>query len=97
MKEIRSSPDSSDSDSKKNNSGLNSGATTPPEDLLDGDDVPLVEEVLGEMLESDDSQEPISNKTGVNGDNFMKTVMKMNKQTSLGIFCYCYCVLFDIL
>ena len=47
---------------------------------------PLVEEVLGEMLESDDSQEPISNATGVNGDNFMKTVMKMNKHISLGSF-----------
>merc|ERR1712083_414089 len=40
-----SSDTSDDSDSKKHSSGHNSGESTPPEHILDGDDVPLVEEV----------------------------------------------------
>ena len=51
-----------------------------PDQELDGDDVPLVEEALVDMLDEDDYQEPIKNGTGVNGDNFMKTVMKSNEQ-----------------
>ena len=53
----------------------------PPEEfeeILDGDDVPLVEEVVEGML--DDKSNGVLE---VNGDNFMNTVMKMNKAQEL--------------
>merc|ERR1711860_407049 len=65
---------------KRMEGGGGSGATsskTAPEDyveILDGDDVPLVEEVVEEMLD-DEGNDALE----VNGDNFMHTVMKMNK------------------
>ena len=45
---------------------------------MDGDDVPLVEEVVEGML--DDKSNGLLE---VNGDNFMTTVMKMNKAQEL--------------
>merc|ERR1712077_87956 len=74
---------SDDSDSKKHSSGHNSGESTPPEHILDGDDVPLVEEVLGDMVGTDEVQNAISNGTGVTGENFLDTVMKMNKHNNI--------------
>ena len=44
------------------------------EEILDGDDVPLVEEVVEGMLDDEGSD-----ALEVNGDNFMHTVMTMNK------------------
>lgn len=78
-----SSDTSDDSDSKKHSSGHNSGESTPPEHILDGDDVPLVEEVLGDMVGTDEVQNAISNGTGVTGENFLDTVMKMNKHNNI--------------
>ena len=59
------------------------GESTPPEHILDGDDVPLVEEVLGDMVGTDEVQNAISNGTGVTGENFLDTVMKMNKHNNI--------------
>jgi len=67
---------SSDSD---DNSGSKKAKTDEDENHLDGDDVPLAEEMAEDLLDddSDDSQ-----KLSVNGDNFMHTVMTMNKALS---------------
>merc|ERR1711860_480564 len=67
----KSSSDSNDSDQ-----GKRSRKNTPEDyvEILDGDDVPLVEEVVEEMLD-DEGNDALE----VNGDNFMHTVMKMNK------------------
>jgi lysine-specific demethylase/histidyl-hydroxylase NO66 len=49
-----------------------------PEDILNGDDVPLVEEVVEGLLDEENGEEA-SKGLSVNGDNFMNTVMKMNQ------------------
>merc|ERR1711860_110456 len=66
----------SSSDSNDSNQGKRSRKTAPEDyvEILDGDDVPLVEEVVEEMLD-DEGNDALE----VNGDNFMHTVMKMNK------------------
>ena len=46
------------------------------ESTLNGDDVPLVEEMVEDLLDEDSVESP---KIAVNADNFMHTVMQMNK------------------
>ena len=46
------------------------------ESTLNGDDVPLVEEMAEDLLDEDSVESP---KMAVNADNFMHTVMQMNK------------------
>jgi len=67
---------SSDSD---DNSGSKKSKKDDDEVILNGDDVPLVEEVIDDMYNDDSVESP---KMAVNGDNFMHTVMKMNKALS---------------
>merc|ERR1739836_172370 len=64
------------SDSNDSDQGKRSRKTSPEDyvEILDGDDVPLVEEVVEGMLD-DEGNDAVE----VNGDNFMHTVMKMNK------------------
>lgn len=47
--------------------------------ILNGDDVPLVEEMVEDLLDDNSVESP---KLAVNGDNFMDTVMTMNKALS---------------
>merc|ERR1712083_942798 len=49
------------------------------ESTLNGDDVPLVEEMVEDLLDEDSVESP---KIAVNADNFMHTVMQMNKAQS---------------
>merc|ERR1739848_461244 len=67
---------SSDSDENKSNKKRKSD---DEEVILNGDDEPLVEEVVEELLDEDSIESPTM---AVNGDNFMLTVMKMNKAQS---------------
>merc|ERR1739848_133381 len=64
---------SSDSDENKSNKRKSDDEEA---NVLNGDDVPLVEEVVEDLLDEDSIESPTM---AVNGDNFMHTVMKMNK------------------
>lgn len=58
------------------------GDSSGDEEVLNGDDVPLVEEVAEDLLENDSDEAEVET-LGVNGENFMNTVMKMNKALGL--------------
>jgi len=67
-----SSTDSDDNSPKK-------AKSDEDEVILNGDDVPLVEEMVEDLLDDNSVESP---KLAVNGDNFMDTVMTMNKALS---------------
>ncbi len=70
----------------KNFQGKGVGPSSPPS--LNGDDVPLCEEVMTEMVRDDgDKDRPDGQDRpddGINGDNFFGAVVSANKEYMLG-------------
>merc|ERR1712051_312757 len=71
--------DRSSSDSDPDSKSKKFKNNEEEESTLNGDDVPLVEEMVEDLLDEDSVESP---KIAVNADNFMHTVMQMNKAQS---------------